>query len=1189
MGDTSLYVVSGAQRLQLQGAAEGGVATMYRPQHCIERALWSFDLWMDFNPSSYNFADVYVVADVPPGGDLVFGYFVRIGYSTDEISLYRRDGDRITKIIDGVDGATSASSVAVHIEVTRSDGGTWHLYSADVDNATALLHQGTTIDSMYKGNNFYGIQCRYTTTRRNGFHFDNIRARGDAPADTIPPLIDSVVAVGPRHIDVLYSEPLFGPVALRVANYSLSGGIGQPTAAAALSSDHRIIRLELPADMQEGIAYRLTVHRFSDPYFNTASAATWDFVYVRPYEAAYRDVVINEIFADPLPQQGLPAHEYVELYNTTDQSILIGGWLLEGASSKPIPEGLFLEPGAYLFMANERDVPAGQTDVVSWGTGGLLNNGESLTLIAKSGMAIDSLTYDLQWYRDVQKSNGGWSLEQINPYHCSSDSTNWRASADSSGGTPLAKNSVYDLTPDRHPPRMIAAASAGSGRIVAKFNEWIDPATLDAVHVEIVPPVPVHAVDLDGVGHALSILLDGVLTEGQQYTISISGIADCAGNTLPKSRWSFVQDGVPPYVRDVLVFSGTRAGILFSEAIDESTLQSKGQVVLLPHGTSPAHFFLQSDSVLIIDFADTPALGEDHILAVSGFGDTSGNALISDSIRFRWNVPVPVRFNDIIVTEIMADPSPPQDLPAVEYIELHNPGSERLLISDLVLAVGARRRTMPAIALDAGQYVALCPSAGGGLPEIGNKILLRDWFALANRADTITLYNHAGEVLFNAAYSDSWYRSAEKTSGGWSLEMIDTSRPCAGADNWMASMDAGGGTPGRSNSVSVRQPDLRGPALIAAFAAGAAEIKIRFNEKLHPMSMHNAVLAIEPPAAEIISATIGPLLDDIAIVLSDSLLSGTEYIVSVDNVTDCSGNLIVRSGTQKSLVLPEEADNLDVVINEVLYDPRHGGVEFVELYNRSGKHIDMRHWVFALERAGAYYRRSEIAASHMILKPGAYLVLTTAPYTLKADYPSGRLENFYAFAEMPPLSDGGTTVVLIDRKDAVIDRFSYHPAMHHPWLDDAEGVSLERIRIDGPTNDAANWASAAQDHAYATPGLRNSQTLTAGTSIFSMSVEPDILIPGSGGAQSVAELSYSCAVQGMIANVSVHDVSGRLVKKIARNANLGSAGTFQWYGRDLHGTMVLMGHYILVVELFGPDGSTLYHKETIAVAGNFAR
>ena len=75
-------------------------------------------------------------------------------------------------------------------------------------------------------------------------------------------------------------------------------------------------------------------------------------------------------------------------------------------------------------------------------------------------------------------------------------------------------------------------------------------------------------------------------------------------------------------------------------------------------------------------------------------------------------------------------------------------------------------------------------------------------------------------------------------------------------------------------------------------------------------------------------------------VLSTPLEPGIAYILTVENISDCSGN-IIHLFNSVIIGLPEPADSLDIVINEILFNPHTDGFDYVELYNNSGKIIDL--------------------------------------------------------------------------------------------------------------------------------------------------------------------------------------------------------------------------------------------------------
>lgn len=68
-------------------------------------------------------------------------------------------------------------------------------------------------------------------------------------------------------------------------------------------------------------------------------------------------------------------------------------------------------------------------------------------------------------------------------------------------------------------------------------------------------------------------------------------------------------------------------------------------------------------------------------------------------------------------------------------------------------------------------------------------------------------------------YNSALYQDDDKANGGWSLELIDPNNVCGDANNWTASVDSKGGTPGKRNSVVASKPDVEGPKLVSVVAS----------------------------------------------------------------------------------------------------------------------------------------------------------------------------------------------------------------------------------------------------------------------------------------------------------------------------------------------------------------------------------
>lgn len=153
-------------------------------------------------------------------------------------------------------------------------------------------------------------------------------------------------------------------------------------------------------------------------------------------------------------------------------------------------------------------------------------------------------------------------------------------------------------------------------------------------------------------------------------------------------------------------------------------------------------------------------------------------------------------------------------------------------------------------------------------------------------------------------------------------------------------------------------------------------------------------------------------------------------------------------------------DPLDVVINEIQYAPSPSQNEFVELYNRSSRTLD----VSRLSLADNREEPIPIADTPVMLAPGAYIVIVRDAALFASAFPD---IEFVAPTDWNALNNGGDTVLLL-AGSTVIDRVPYTPS----W-GGADGASLERIDPAGPSSSATNFGSSVASQG-ATPGQRNS-------------------------------------------------------------------------------------------------------------------
>lgn len=540
---------------------------------------------------------------------------------------------------------------------------------------------------------------------------------------------------------------------------------------------------------------------------------------------------------------------------------------------------------------------------------------------------------------------------------------------------------------------------------------------------------------------------------------------------------------------------------------------------------------------------------------------------------------------DVVIDEIMADPSPQVGLPNVEYIELKNVSNQSINLQGWkLLSASATSNAFPSYTLPPDSFVIIATSSGTAqLAAYGKTLAVTNFPSLANEGTVLSLISKDGSLIHFVNYTDAWYANEAKKDGGWSLEMIDAKSPCTGTTNWKASINDAGGTPGKRNSVDGVNKDSKSPALINAYAKDKTTITLLFDE---PVDSATAIqllkYSIQPAIAIQSIKVLHPDFTEVTLLLNASLDSNTVYTITVNGVQDCAGNAINSS---KAFGIPKEATVNDVIINEIMFDPRPNEYDYVELYNRSNKIIDVsKLYLGNRASSGSVGSLKRLAPQQLLLLPKAYLVVTEDKSTLLKSYfvkdPNAMIE----ISALPSFPDDKGTVVIQNIQGTIIDELSYADDWQFELISNAEGVALERIDPELATSSKDNWHSAATTVGYGTPTYINSQYKQAGAINATIELADKIFSPDGDGFEDFAQVQYHVTETGYVANVYIFDASGKMVRHLAKNAVLGLKGLWQWDGLDENRKALPMGNYVVYIELFNLQGKKKSFKNAIVLA-----
>jgi Lamin Tail Domain/Bacterial Ig-like domain len=548
----------------------------------------------------------------------------------------------------------------------------------------------------------------------------------------------------------------------------------------------------------------------------------------------------------------------------------------------------------------------------------------------------------------------------------------------------------------------------------------------------------------------------------------------------------------------------------------------------------------------------------------------------------------------VVITEIMADPTPTVGLPAAEWLELRNASAATINLQGFRLQKPGNNPSgpMPFFLLAPDSSVVVC--TGSQVPNLavfGATIAVTSFPSLANDADEIILLSPTGSAMHAIAYSRTWYNNAVKAEGGWTLEMIDPKNPCNGSNNWAASIHPSGGTPGQTNSRHGANADTRAPRMQWAMASSVLQVQLVFNEPMDSAKAANAnAYRISNGIAVQQAAPLPPFFNRISLTLSAPLSQSTIYTVDADNrITDCSGNAIDNGFSRTSLGLFATPDSNDLVINEILFNPKSPGVDYVELYNRSNKIFNARQLLLANRDASQQVANfSSLSNDSIPIFPQQYWVICSNPALVMQQYTV--LQPAWLLplpSSMPSYPDDKGNVVLLRHTGEIIDEVAYDDKWHFALADNTEGIALERIDYSAASNKKDNWTSAASTAGFGTPTSKNSQVKNSNNAEAAISIQPKLFSPDNDGFEDFALISFRFAQPGYVANITILDAAGRPVRLLQRNTTCGISGSFRWDGLNDKQQKVPIGTYIVYTEIFNLEGKKQAFKNTVAVARKF--
>jgi hypothetical protein len=604
-GTLSDFEINAYHQLHLKttGADTSFLST---PLICTSGMEWKFWVHLSFPPSENNNARIYLIADnaIPTISNKAF--YIQLGEarSLDAITLFYKEGLSTHEVCRGTAGLI-ANPFSVRIRVVRFSNGNWKI-AVDPTGANLYGNEATGVEQSMLPTGYFALFCRYTSSNSTGFYFDDIQVQPYTDTSSPPLLLQSSVS-GNNQIQLNFNKAIEKTASLQVSNFSLSDGT-HPSSVYGDPQTGTIIHLDFNHPLPINQFFTLNINGITDLDGNSMPQKEISLQY-HPTQSF--DILISEIMADPVPSKGVPECEYLELYNRSPFPLNLNRWTLQTGSKEQLLPDTVIASHQYLIIteASNASMMKKYGKVLALNTLSLPNEGCLLVLRDQYRQIIHALDFKSDWYDDVSKKAGGWSLEMIDPLNPCGEAANYRSSIDAKGGTPGAINSVNTLKPDLSSPQMLSVFPTDSMHLRVNFSETLDTLQMSTPSAYTIEPPSFHPKSVfctDPLYHSAILGLANPLLKKTIYTLTVNrSMTDCVGNQLK----------IPTQIQFGLPLPLKNRGIIINEIMFDPGLDKEEFIEI--YNRSPEIYDLNK---LYLKVENTTASGQKPAIRISEEG-----------------------------------------------------------------------------------------------------------------------------------------------------------------------------------------------------------------------------------------------------------------------------------------------------------------------------------------------------------------------------------------------------------------------------------------------------------------------------------------------------------------------------------------------------------------------------------------
>lgn len=247
LDDFSFVTEQGNTLLRLD-AEPDPTRTQIITESSTSTGTWEFYIRQDFNPSNFNRAFIFLMADRDDlnylDGSSVSGYALRTGDngSPRTFKLVRFDGGNQSVLIESETSIEEAAGYS--LRVTRNAEGEWSLFVGE-GREGALVKEGETItDQTYTESAWFGLLLRYSSGNTDRFYFDDFHIENAEPFK-----LANAEVITACEIELTFNYPV-DPGTIHPSNFHVSS-LGSPERTELGTSEFRVV-LSYPDMIPDG-------------------------------------------------------------------------------------------------------------------------------------------------------------------------------------------------------------------------------------------------------------------------------------------------------------------------------------------------------------------------------------------------------------------------------------------------------------------------------------------------------------------------------------------------------------------------------------------------------------------------------------------------------------------------------------------------------------------------------------------------------------------------------------------------------------------------------------------------------------------------------------------------------------------------------------------------------------------------